>query len=120
MRLAALIGVLLAIAAALLARRWLDVVEVRGRSMAPTLVPGDRLIVVRAPPRLRDVVLAHDPREPGRELIKRVVATDAGGIALAGDSAAASTDAIVDRAAVRWRAALRYWPPERMGPINRS
>ena len=33
-----------AIAAGAEARRWLDVVEVRGRSMAPTLLPGDRLV----------------------------------------------------------------------------
>ena len=32
-------------AAAVAGGRWLDVVEVRGRSMAPTLLPGDRLLV---------------------------------------------------------------------------
>ena len=34
--------------AALALRRRLDVVEVRGRSMAPTLLPGDRLLVARS------------------------------------------------------------------------
>ena len=32
---------------AVAARRWTDVVEVRGRSMLPTLLPGDRLLVAR-------------------------------------------------------------------------
>ncbi|MDQ5840998.1 MAG: S26 family signal peptidase, partial [Chloroflexota bacterium] len=62
-------------------RRWLDVVEVRGGSMAPSLLPGDRLLVEShsyqgRPPRRGEVVLAADPREPDRELIKRVVSVD--------------------------------------------
>ena len=62
-------------------RRWLDVVEVRGSSMEPTLIPGDRLLVEshtyggRAP-RHGEVVLAADPRQPERELIKRVASID--------------------------------------------
>ena len=100
-------------------RRRLDTVEVRGRSMMPGLVPGDRLLVVRAPARLGDVVLARDPREPRRELIKRVAAVDRVGIALAGDNVAASTIAISEPADVRWRAILRYWPVERFGRIRR-
>jgi hypothetical protein len=43
MRPRALTWIVLAIATGAAARRWLDVVEVRGRSMAPTLLPGDRL-----------------------------------------------------------------------------
>lgn len=112
---------LLGLAGVLAARRWLDVVEVRGRSMAPALLPGDRLLVVRAPPRSGDVVLAMDPREPSRELIKRVAAVDRNGIHLRGDNEAASTDARVFGAVphvdVRWRAVLRYWPIERAGAI---
>jgi signal peptidase I len=115
MRLRALIWVLAGIAAVAAARRWLDVVEVRGRSMAPTLLPGDRLLVVRAPPRAGDVVLA---REGHRELVKRVAALDPAGIALAGDNASASTDAIVDHDAVRWRTVVRYWPAHRTGRIS--
>ena len=112
---------LLGLVALLAARRWLDVVEVRGRSMAPTLWPGDRLLVVRAGPRRGDVVLGPDPRRPGRELVKRVGAIDARGIHLIGDNPSASTDArtfgAVPVEAVGWRALLRYWPPERFGPI---
>jgi nickel-type superoxide dismutase maturation protease len=103
------------------ARRWLDVVEVRGRSMAPTLLPGDRLLVVRVRPRLGDVVLAPDPRMPSRELIKRVTAADARGIQLRGDNPDASTDArsfgAVSPDAVHWRALVRYWPMERIGRV---
>lgn len=108
------------------ASRWLDVVEVHGSSMAPSLLPGDRLVVecrsfsLRAP-RAGEVVLARDPREPGRELIKRVVAvSDAGDAAdLRGDAPDESTDSrefgAVPLSAIRWRAALRYWPPQRAG-----
>jgi signal peptidase I len=109
-------------------RRWLDVVEVRGRSMAPSLLPGDRLLVEshtyrdRAP-RLGEVVLAADPRKPERELIKRVAAVDKGTASaeLRGDDADASTDSrefgAVPLSAIRWRAVYRYWPPGRAGRL---
>jgi nickel-type superoxide dismutase maturation protease len=109
-------------------RRWLDVVEVRGSSMAPGLLPGDRLLVesrtyhLRAP-RPGEVVLAADPREPERELIKRVAAVDdaSASAELRGDDPAASTDSrefgAVPLAAIRWRAAYRYWPPQRVGRV---
>jgi nickel-type superoxide dismutase maturation protease len=103
------------------ARRWLDVVEVRGRSMSPTLLPGDRLLVVRARPRPGDVVLAPDPRAPARELVKRVDSVGRSGVRLRGDNPAASTDArefgAIPAAAVGWRALGRYWPLDRAGPI---
>jgi nickel-type superoxide dismutase maturation protease len=106
---------------AMLARRWLDVVEVRGRSMAPTLLPGDRLLVARLRPRLGGVAVAPDPRDPRRELIKRVARVDASGVHLRGDNPAFSTDmrafGPVPRRAVTWRAVLRYWPRPRMGRI---
>ena len=115
MRRGALTWIGLAIAAAAAARRWLDVVEVRGRSMAPTLLPGDRILVVRMhrAPRVGEVVLAPDPREPRRELVKRVAGVAASGIELRGDNVAASSDARVARDRIRWRAVLRYWPPNR-------
>jgi nickel-type superoxide dismutase maturation protease len=108
-------------------RRWLDVVEVRGGSMAPSLLPGDRLLVEshsyqgRAP-RPGEVVLAADPRQPDRELIKRVASIDDAGSSadLRGD-AEASTDSrafgAVPLSAIRWRAVFRYWPPQRAGPL---
>ena len=104
--------------------RRLDVVEVRGRSMSPALLPGDRLIAVRAPGRSGDVVLAPDPRDPGRELIKRVTAVSDSGVILRGDNPAASTDArtfgALSPAEVRWRVVARYWPPGRFGLVSRS
>lgn len=121
MRAGSLIGLLLASAALLAARGRLDVVQVRGRSMAPTLLPGDRLLVARLPARVGDVVLAHDPRDPRRELIKRVAAIDAAGVVLRGDNPAASTDArtfgALPPGAIAWRAVGRYWPMERIGTI---
>jgi len=132
-RRAPLVRVLVSVAALAavvpLARRWLDVVEVRGRSMEPTLRPGDRLLVERVTfrvrrPRSGDLVLAPDPRQPTRELIKRVAAASRSGVSLRGDNPVASTDArtigLVPRSAVRWRALARYWPLERAGPLGRA
>ena len=70
MRPGALAWALLALLGWAFARRTFDVVEVRGRSMVPTLLPGDRLLVARLPARAGDVVLAADPRVRERELIK--------------------------------------------------
>ena len=110
-------------------RRWLDVVEVRGASMAPALLPGDRLLVeshsyLTRKPSLGEVVLAADPRDPDRELIKRVASIDetAASAELRGDAAAASTDSrefgAVPLSEIRWRAVFRYWPPERVGRLS--
>ena len=104
-------------------RRHLDVVEVRGRSMAPVLLPGDRLLVARLGlPRVGDVVLAADPRDPRRELVKRVAALDGAGVALRGDNPFQSTDArtfgAIPPAGVRWRVIGRYWPASRIGRIS--
>ena len=111
----ALRWILVGIAAATAARQWLDVVEVRGLSMAPTLLPGDRLLVVRLhrPPRPGEVVLAPDPRETRRELVKRVATVDRDRVELRGDNASVSTDARMAPSTVRWRAVLRYAPLER-------
>jgi nickel-type superoxide dismutase maturation protease len=118
----ALVGVAAGACLSLAARRWLDVVEVRGRSMAPTLRPGDRLLVerltfTRRGPQPGEVVLASDPRAPERELIKRVHAAGPE-LDLRGDAPGASTDSRtfgrVPAGEVRWRAAFRYWPPDRV------
>ena len=111
-------------AAAVAAVRRLDAIEVVGSSMAPALLPGDRLLAEswtlrRRAPRAGEVVLAGDPRSPSRELIKRVAAIDGGLLELRGDLATASTDSRhfgpVQASTVRWRVALRYWPPARFG-----
>lgn len=124
-----LAGVLAAaagLAALLLAARNFDAVAVRGRSMAPALLPGDRLIVVRRRhgPRIGEVVVVADPREPDRELIKRVAAVGSSKVTLVGDNRSRSTDARifgpVPASAVSWRVVLRYWPPARFGPVASS
>ena len=118
---------ILGIGAALgfVASRWTDAVAVRGSSMAPTLEPGDLLLVerwtfTRRASRAGDVVLARDPRNGERELIKRVSAVHDGQVKLRGD-AARSTDSRVfgdlPQSAVEWRVAFRYWPLARLGPI---
>lgn len=122
-------GILLLLAligGAALARRWLDVVEVRGGSMAPALQPGDRLLVVRAirTPRVGDVVLARDPRDAGRELIKRVAEVAPSGVVLHGDNPSSSTDTRtfgpLPTHGLQWRAVARYWPPSRFGTLASS
>ena len=124
-----LAGVLAGVAGVTALRRVarnLDAVAVRGRSMAPALLPGDRLIVVRRHrvPRVGDVVVVRDPRQPDRELIKRVAQVSDGGVTLLGDNSSRSTDARdfgpLSASRVEWGVALRYWPPSRFGPLPRS
>lgn len=121
------LGLLTGLGAALALLGRLDVVEVVGGSMAPTLLPGDRLLVEsltyrRRPPRSGEVVIARDPREPSRELIKRVAGVSGSLLDLRGDAPSTSTDsrsfgAIAVRD-VRWRVAARYWPPTRIGRMD--
>jgi nickel-type superoxide dismutase maturation protease len=125
-RVRGLIGPLLAcVALAVLARRWLDVVEVRGRSMMPTLFPGDRLLALRRwrSPRLGQVVIAPDPRDPSRELVKRVASIDAAGVTLRGDNPAFSTDGRafgpVPADQVGWSIVARIWPMRRAALVRR-
>lgn len=119
-----LIGPLVVCLAILLAsRRAVDIVQVRGRSMLPTLRPGDRLLVVRSErdPRVGEVVLALDPRDTGRELVKRVAAVDTAGVTLRGDNPAFSTDGrtfgALPARAIRWRVVARCWPLDRAGRL---
>ncbi|MHB1711537.1 MAG: nickel-type superoxide dismutase maturation protease, partial [Acidimicrobiales bacterium] len=78
-------------AAAGLVRR----VQVEGASMAPALLPGDRLLVVKWP-RLKpgEVVVVRDPRHPARVLVKRVARVDQAGrtLEILGDAPGSSTD----------------------------
>ena len=95
--------------------------------MAPALRAGDlvvaeRLTYRRRAPRPGEVVLAPDPRDPSRELVKRVVSVSADGVELRGEDPARSTDSRtfgrVPTGAIRWRAVARYWPPRRAGRIS--
>ncbi|MDQ2935566.1 MAG: signal peptidase I [Chloroflexota bacterium] len=122
-------GALATLSTAVLARRWLDLVEVRGGSMTPTLLAGDWLLVerwsyTRRPPHAGEVVVAADPRDPERELVKRIAGVAGDALWIAGDNAAASTDSAafgaLPLAAVRWRAVARYWPLRRIGLIART
>lgn len=110
-----------------LRRSWDSRVEVAGRSMQPALEPGDWLLVdpdafAHVTPRAGELVLAPDPRDPDRLLIKRVVgvAPD-GSLELLGDAPDQSTDSrvfgSVPVAGVRGRPWLRYWPPARFGRL---
>lgn len=100
---------------------------ISGRSMLPTLHPGDWVLVDehayrRRMPRRGHIVVAADPREPSRHLVKRVSGVDLhGSVRLEGDNAEESTDSrqfgpvparnLLGR--VRWR----YWPAKHAGAV---
>jgi hypothetical protein len=103
-----------------------DAVEVEGLSMAPTLLPGERLLVEARTfrgrlPRTDELVLAADPRAAERELVKRVGSVADGHVELLGDGSP-STDSrafgSLPVEQVRWRVVFRYWPPSRIGPVR--
>lgn len=97
--------------------------------MAPALLAGDRLVVVRLPwfplfrPRPGQVVALVDPRRPDRVLIKRVSSVDRrrGAVDVVGDATEVSTDSRsfgpVSRSAIVGRAVYRYAPMGRSGPV---
>ena len=102
--------------------RWRPVarVEVTGDSMRPALLPGDRLLVLRAGPiRTGDVVAVTDPRQPARTVVKRVADRRGTTVTVLGDNPAASTDSRtfgpVPSSTVRGRAFYRYFPADRRG-----
>ena len=119
-----------AIVAIVAAAIWRSVrrVEVAGSSMAPALLPGDRLVVIGLPwlrqpwPGVGTVVALRDPRLRDRLLIKRVSAVHRGQgtVEVLGDDAEASTDSRVfgpvPRSLLVGRAVYRYAPPGRSGP----
>ena len=104
-------------------------VAVVGRSMEPTVASGDWLLADPAayqttPPRAGDLVLAPDPREPSRLLVKRVSAVydDGRELWLTGDApdVTADSDAFgsVETSSIEGRPWFRYWPPRRLGRID--
>ena len=96
--------------------------------MAPSLRPGDWLLVDPLAyrdtgPAVGDIVVAPDPREPGRLLVKRVGGVTADGtVELRGDAPDASTDSRtfgpLPASAVTGRAWARYWPLRRAGLLR--
>jgi inner membrane protease subunit 1 len=112
-----------------LAARCLHRVAVDGNSMEPTLLDGDRLLVLSRswgpPARLAvgDIVAVPDPRLTGRVLVKRVASIDRAErtVVVLGDAPDASTDSRhfgpVPVASVLGRVIHRYGPPGRSGPV---
>jgi nickel-type superoxide dismutase maturation protease len=107
-------------------------VTVKGSSMAPTLLAGDRILIdrlayVRERPKRGDVVLLANASRPGLKMVKRVAALpaeSAGGATLGpgefwvlGDAADSSTDSRVfgpvKQGDLLGRAWIRYWPTDR-------
>ena len=109
---------------------------VRGPSMYPTLAPEERVLFDRLAyrcdaPRRGDVVLATDPREPRRRIIKRIAGAPGEQVTvgertwtlaedewlLLGDALDFSTDGRdfgpVGRESIQARAWFVYWPPKR-------
>jgi len=96
--------------------------------MTPTLLPGDWLLAdpvayAERAPRVSQLVLVPDPRQPARLLVKRVVAVGADGrLEVRGDAPAASTDSrafgLVEPASVEGQPWFRYWPPRRIGRLR--
>lgn len=105
----------------------LGAVVVEGESMSPTLLPEDYVLVDRGAyvdrlPKPGEVVLAVDPRETVRTLLKRVAELSDDGIDLRGDNASFSTDSRefgpVPAELLRGRVVLVYWPPSRFGRVR--
>lgn len=100
---------------ALRGRAWLlYTAAVVGDSMAPTLRPGDFVVVWRSGrPRAGRIVAVRDPRLPQRLLVKRVRRRVIGGWWVEGDNPAASTDSRVFGTVpddhLSGRVLFRYW-----------
>jgi nickel-type superoxide dismutase maturation protease len=94
--------------------------RVEGMSMAPTLLPGEFLIVVRkGSPLPGKLGLFQSPGRSGHEIVKRVAYSQRdGSVYLLGDNPQASTDSrslgSLPTSAFVGRVVLRYWPPARV------
>jgi phage repressor protein C with HTH and peptisase S24 domain len=95
--------------------------------MEPTLADGDWLLVDPLAysarfPRPGELVVVADPRDDRRMLVKRVASsTEDGVISLAGDHPSHAVEEALDEVdadAVIGRPWLRYWPFERLGPVQ--
>lgn len=127
------IGMTAAAALVVAGTRWVAVPwDVEGSSMLPTLRPGDRVIVDlwsyrRRLPREGEIALLTAP--DGRTLVKRVAgppreseAFAEASIVVLGDNPPASVDSRafgpVPSGRFRGRVVFRYWPLDRIGPIE--
>ena len=91
--------------------------------MEPALVAGDWIVVssLRRPPRVGEIVLVRDPRDPENLMLKRVAAVTDGLCTVLGDRPDQSTDSRtfgpIPLADVVGRALFRYGPIRRIGWI---
>ena len=102
--------------------------RVAGESMAPVLLPGDRVLIwrgfgpLRPTIRVGDLVAVVDPRDPERVIVKRIAGRVGTDVVVRGDNQAASTDSRhfgpVSPAAIRGRVIYRYLPVERRGRLR--
>jgi nickel-type superoxide dismutase maturation protease len=89
--------------------------------MEPELRAGDWIVVLRLSrlPRVGEIVLVRDPRDPEHLMLKRVAAVADGACTVLGDRPAESTDSRtfgpVQLTDVLGRAVFRYGPITRMG-----
>ena len=81
--------------------------------MEPTLRHGDRLVHATVPARVGDIVVARDPRDDARWIVKRVASLEHRRAVLASDLDGHETLA-VERGAILGRAVLRYRPLRRL------
>lgn len=93
--------------------------------MEPTLRDGDWLLVDPLAyrgnsPGPGDLVVADDPRAPGRSIVKRVKSVESdGSLAISGDHPAHQDDGIRTATSnIRGRVWFRYWPPRRFGRVG--
>ena len=90
-------------------------IAVAGHSMSPALRDGEFLLYTGLlAPRRGDVVVARDPRDARRWLVKRVREVRADALDLAGDIEGHDAG-WVPRHALVGRVVFRYWPPSRAG-----
>ncbi len=92
--------------------------------MEPTLADGDWLLVrrTRRPPRTGELVVAPDPREPARLVVKRVRSVAGDAVSIEGDHQDASTDSRdygpIQVGSIVGQPLLRYAPLRRFGPVR--
>jgi nickel-type superoxide dismutase maturation protease len=91
--------------------------------MEPALRAGDWIVVksLSRPPRVGEIVLVRDPRDPENVMVKRVASVADGACMVVGDRPEQSTDSRtfgpVPLANVLARALFRYGPIRRIGWI---
>jgi phage repressor protein C with HTH and peptisase S24 domain len=93
-------------------------VRVAGHSMEPALHHGDELLFIRSGrPPIGAVVVARDPRDDDRLVVKRVAAIEGEDLILESDLEGHES-LLVDRRAVIGRAILRYRPISRTSVVR--